>query len=105
MAKTEVYSWRLDADLKRRLEEAARAEKTSVGGLLERIARNWLGENNSSADHEALQRRLHAEILKVIGTVSLEQGPYTRERIRQVVRGRLMQKRRRQQRDAPPRSD
>ncbi len=105
MAKTEVYSWRLDADLKRRLEEAARAEKTSVGGLLERIARTWLGTARLDEDDEAEQRRLHAEIAKVIGTVPLGQGPYARERIRQAVRGRLMQKRRRQQRDAPRRSD
>jgi len=42
MDKTEVYSWRLDPELKERLGAAARDEKTSIGGLLDRIAREWL---------------------------------------------------------------
>lgn len=42
MKKTQVYSWRLDADLKRRLEEAAREEGISIAVLLERISCNWL---------------------------------------------------------------
>ena len=54
MNKTEVYSWRLDPDLKQRLEDAARAEKTSVGSLLDRIARDWLGKQQIDEDDEAL---------------------------------------------------
>jgi hypothetical protein len=104
MDKTEVYSWRLDPDLKQRLEEAARAEKTSVGSLLDRIARAWLGAGGAK-DNEAQQRRLHALAEKVIGTVPLRRGPYTRERVREAVRARLTDKRQRRLRDAPPRSD
>ena len=105
MSKSQVYSWRLDPGLKRLLEEAARAEKTSVGGLLERIARNWLGRKRPGEDDEARQRRLQAQATKVIGTISLGEGPYTRERIRERVGTRLMERRKRWQRDAPSRSD
>ena len=93
MSKTEVYSWRLDPDLKQRLEQAARVEKTSVGGLLDRIVRDWLGAHRPDDDDEALQRRLHAEAEAVIGTISLGEGPYTRQRIRERVRARLAEKR------------
>lgn len=95
MNKTEVYSWRLDPDLKQRLERAARAEKVSIGGLLDRIARDWLGRHRLEEDEEALQRRLHAEAMKWVGSVRLGEGPYTRERVRARVRARLMEKRRR----------
>lgn len=105
MHKSEVYSWRLDPALKRLLEEVARSEKTSVGGLLDRIARDWLGRKRPSEDEEARQRRLQAEAAKVIGTISLGEGPYTRERIRERVGIRLTEKRKRWQRDAPSRSD
>jgi len=95
MNKTEVYSWRLDPDLKQRLEAAARDEKTSIGGLLDRIARDWLLKNGSGEDEEDLQRRLHAEAMKWVGSVRLGEGPYTRERIRARVRARVMERRRR----------
>jgi hypothetical protein len=105
MSKTEVYSWRLDPDLKQRLETAARDEKTSIGGLLDRIARDWLGRHRPEDDDEAVQRRLHAAAEEWIGSSSLGEGPYTRQRIRERVRARLMEKRKRGQRDAPPRSN
>jgi len=105
MNKTEVYSWRLDPDLKQRLAHAARDEKTSIGTLLDRIARDWLGRHRPDDDDEALQRRLHAEAEEWIGSLSLGEGPYTRQRIRERVRARLMQKRKRWHRDAPARSD
>ena len=100
MSKTEVYSWRLDPDLKQRLEAAARAEKTSVGSLLDRIARAWLGKQRNVEDDKAVQRRLHAEAQKWIGSISLGEGPYTRARIRAKVRDRLAEKRKRSSRDA-----
>ncbi len=42
MKKSEVYSWRVGPDLKRALEDAARAERTSVAELLNRMAKAWL---------------------------------------------------------------
>ena len=105
MSKSEVYSWRLDPGLKSLLEEAARSEKTSVGGLLERIARDWLGGKRPSEDEDARQRRLQAQAAKVIGTISLGEGPFTRKRIRERIDTRLTAKRKRWQRDAPSRPD
>jgi hypothetical protein len=105
MGKTEVYSWRLDSDLKQRLEAEARAENTSVGGLLERMAHDWLGRPRPGEDEEARQRRLQAAAESVIGTIALSEGPYTRQRIRERVRARLADKRRRWQRDAPTSSN
>lgn len=104
MAKTEVYSWRVDPDLKQSLEEAARAQKTSVGGLLERIAREWLGTQRPNEDEEALQRRLHAEAEKWIGSIR-SGDPHGSERVKERVRARIVAKHKRLQRDAPPRSD
>ena len=76
MSKTDVYSWRVDPDLKQRLEAEARAEKTSVGALLDRIVREWFGRGaRHEEDDDALQRRLHAEFLKVVGTIDLGEIP------------------------------
>lgn len=105
MSKTEVYSWRLDPDLKRRLEAAARDEKTSIGGLLERMVRDWLGRHQTDDDEEARQHRLHAVAESVIGTIALGEGPYTRQRIRERIRTRVTGKRKRWQRDAPASSN
>jgi hypothetical protein len=104
MAKTEVYSWRVDPDLKQSLEEAARVEKTSVGSLLERIARDWLGTQRPNEDEEALQRQLRMEVMKVVGTIR-SGDRYGSEQVKERFRARLMEKHRRRQRDAPPRSD
>jgi hypothetical protein len=89
MSKVAVYRWRLDPGLRQCLEEAARAEETSVARLLDRIARVWL------AEQEAEQRRLHAEAAKWIGSISPGQGPCTRARIRERVRARLRENRKR----------
>jgi hypothetical protein len=105
MDKTEVYSWRLDPDLKQRLGAAARGDKTSIGSLLDRIVREWLDTHRPDEDDAALQRRLHAEAEEWIGSISLGEGPYTRERIRERVRARLAEKRKRWHRDAPSRTD
>jgi hypothetical protein len=64
MAGITVYRWHLHPDLKRRLEDAACAERTSVARLLDRIAREWLAKVE-----EAEQRRLRAEAAKWIGSI------------------------------------
>jgi predicted transcriptional regulator len=91
MSKTEVYSWRLDPDLKRRLEAVAHEEKTSIGALLDRIARDWLGRRASQEDEEALQRRLHAEAAKWIGSIRGD-DPTRSERVKEIVRERVRKK-------------
>ena len=100
MSKTEVYSWRLDSDLKERLEHAARTEKISIGGLLDRIAREWLGSEPRDENDEALQRRLHAEFMKVVGTIN-SGDPFGSEQVKERVRAKLIAKHKRLQRDAP----
>jgi len=102
MSKTDVYNWHLDPDLKQRLERAARAKKVSVGSLLDRIARDWLGRRPCEEDDEALQRRLRAEAAKWIGSIS-SRDPYRSEQIKERVRAKLMAKHKRLQRDAAPR--
>jgi hypothetical protein len=98
MARTVVYRWHLDPDLKRRLEAAARAEKTSVARLLDRIALEWLAKRE--ADDEAEQRRIRAEAAKWIGSIN-SGDPYGSEQVRERVRAKLMAKHERLQRDAP----
>jgi predicted transcriptional regulator len=101
MSKSEVYSWRLDSDLKRRLEEAARNENTSVGGLLDRIARDWLGRQASEEDEEALQWRLHADAARVIGTIQGD-DPGRSQRMKESFHQYVLEKHRRR---ASKRSD
>jgi hypothetical protein len=97
MNKTEVYSWRLDPDLKQRLEHAARAEKTSVGALLERIARAWLVAQRPEEDEEAMERRIRAEAAKWIGSIR-GSDPTRSLRAKEIVRGRIRAKHRASQR-------
>ncbi|MFZ1105804.1 MAG: hypothetical protein WAN86_23595 [Hyphomicrobiaceae bacterium] len=104
MSKTEVYSWRLDPGLKQRLEAEARAEKMSVGALLDRIVREWFGRGPRDEDDDALQRRLHEEAEKWIGSIN-SGDPYGSERVKERVRAKIIAKHRRLQRDAPSRSD
>ncbi len=90
MHKTEVYSWRVDADLKSALEQVARTEKTSLAQLLEHIVRNWLQESSSlNGDDE--QYRLHSAAQQCFGTLS-SGGPdlatQAKERVRRKIRER-----------------
>ena len=98
MTKSEVYSWRVSPDLKMRLESAARDEKTSVGTLLERIAREWLNDHRLNDEEE--QRRLRERVMRTVGAASIGLGPYTNERVRQVITENLERKRRANQRGA-----
>jgi predicted transcriptional regulator len=94
MAGTTIYRWHLDPDLKRRLEHAARAEKITVARLLDRTVREWLDKRE--AEDEAEQRRLHAEFLKVVGTISSgDAGGLTKQRRREHIRACLAAKRNR----------
>jgi predicted transcriptional regulator len=94
MSKTEVYSWRIDPDLKRRLEEAARAEATSIARLLARIAREWLD------NEEAEQSLMRAEAAKWIGSINSGDG-HGSARAKERVRAKLLAKHKRLQREAP----
>jgi hypothetical protein len=60
MSKTEVCSWRLDADLKRRLEAAAHEEKTSIGAL------KWIGSirGDDPTRSERVKESFHQYVLE-----------------------------------------
>ncbi|HEX6204106.1 MAG TPA: hypothetical protein VF100_13985 [Thermoanaerobaculia bacterium] len=91
MAKTEVYSWRVDRATKAALEEAARERRASVATVLDEIVEEWLSrrENGSDADE---QRRLHEAASRCVGAI--EGGDARRaERSRELVRERLRRRR------------
>ena len=70
MRKTEVYSWRIAFDLKRSLEEAAKAEKISLAQLLERIVLDWLARrSNPDGKEEEIQRQLHQSAAQAFGAI------------------------------------
>jgi len=103
-SKSEVYSWRLTPELKMQLEAAARDEKASIGIILDRVVREWLAKRPlSEGDDAEQQRQLRERAMKVVGTVSIGLGPYTNERVREVMGEQLEKKHRASQRRAPRR--
>ena len=90
MSKTEVYSWRLSPVLKSALEDAARAEDTTLSGLLEHIAEDWLGKHGPKVDEEE-QRRLHEAARACFGTIS-GGDPHRAERASELVREIIWEK-------------
>jgi hypothetical protein len=90
--KTEVYSWRVSADLKEALEGEARRENISLAALLDRMARKWVKDHEAERlEDEAEQRRLHAEAAKYMGAIS-GGGPYTAEFVRKKIQENLTRK-------------
>jgi hypothetical protein len=93
LRKSEVYSWRLDPDLKSQLEQRAREEGIGLAALLERISRDWLrAKAAASSDDAREQARIKAAAMRAIGTLRGD-DPERSERVRERVRARLEQKR------------
>ena len=67
MGKTEVYSWRVEPDLKADLEAEARRREISVARLLDRIVKSWLEQERVAEDDEAVQARLRAKAMRSAG--------------------------------------
>jgi hypothetical protein len=68
--KTEVYSWRLSAERKAELQDAARREGTSVSALLERVTDDWLAEHrNGHGDDAAEQAAIRKRVMATVGTI------------------------------------
>lgn len=65
--KTDVYSWRVDRELKRSLQDEARRRGESVSALLERVVRDWF--RRAAEDDEAEQERLRAAASACFGSV------------------------------------
>jgi hypothetical protein len=107
IGKGEVYRWRLGAELKRELEAAARDEDASVDAILERVVRDWLANRPRQLSEEEDaddQRRLRERLMKVVGSVPIGLGPYTNERVREIMGEQLEKKYRAGQQRAPRRS-
>ena len=90
--KTEVYSWRLDPDLKSDLEEQARTEGKTLSSLLEEFAWDGLrarhnGRPNDEAEQAAIRQRAASAIGAVRGT-----DPARSSRVSEVVREMIARK-------------
>ena len=91
MKKSEVYSWRLSPETKEALEDRARAEKTTMAKLLDRIVGGWL-EHQAADEGAAEQRRLHAAAAKTIGTIRGGDPHLAEEagaRVKEIIRKRF----------------
>ncbi len=87
--KTEVYSWRVDAEVKSDLKREARLRKVSMSALLDTVVRDWLKRNNEASD--AQQRRIRKAVEKYAGVLSDVNLPRS-DRVREAVRERLRQR-------------
>ena len=86
--RTEVYSWRLSAEVKTDLEEEARLRKVPVSSILDMAVRHWLEKNGADTADDEAQRRLHAAAAACFG--DLASGNSGRARMaRELVRKRL----------------
>jgi len=92
MAKTEVYSWRVDPQIKMALEAEARSQGTTLAEVLDRIAKQWLEmQKKQNGDDAAEQARLHAAAAKCFGTIS-GGDPHRSEKVSETVRRRLKER-------------
>ena len=86
--KTEVYSWRVSADLKTSLEREARRRDVSLSAVLDVAAREWLTRSGADTAGGEAQQRLHRAASKHLG--ALAGGvPGRSENARRAVRARL----------------
>jgi predicted transcriptional regulator len=83
--KTQVYSWRLSAEVKTDLEREARVRRMPVSAILEAAVRDWLKKAQDNGTEEETQRQLHAAAGRCLGV--LESGdPGRSERARETLR-------------------
>ena len=86
--KDQLYSWRLQSDLKAALEDAARARRTSLADLLDRITRRWLEDQMALSDDAEIQERLHAAASECFGRIR-GGDPYRAENASKTLKTRL----------------
>lgn len=91
MAKTDVYSWRLNREKKMTLESAARREGTILAEVLDRLTDDWLEAQSSRNGDDAEQARLHAAAEKYAGIFS-GSDPFASEKVSEVVRQYITEK-------------
>lgn len=96
--KSEVFTWRLSADLKASLEEAARSGHRSVASLLDEIVTDRLRDvGRGDQDDSERQRRLHRRAARLAGRIS-GSDPSRAERATALLRARLLSRRTRRRR-------
>jgi len=89
MTKTEVYSWRVSAALKSRLEDAARRQRVSVASLLEELVELQLTlKERDLVEDDGRQRELHAAAAAYAGIMS-GANPRRSTTVRATIRRRL----------------
>lgn len=86
--KSEVYSWRVSADLKLELEREARRRQRSLAAMLEMAAREWLERIRAGRRNDGEQIRLRSAASKCIGAIA-GGDPERAESARRLVRKRL----------------
>lgn len=94
MAKTEVYSWRLDPTTKSALESAAHARGETVARILDTIVGAWLERQARMLDdqEDSRQRKLHQAAEAAFGVIR-GGDPSRAENASDRVRARLEQRR------------
>jgi hypothetical protein len=87
--KTDVYSWRVSRARKAALEEAARAERTSVADVLDRATDEWMRSRQLRVGADEIeQARLRQAAMRFVG--ALDGSDPDRSRLARVrVRARL----------------
>ena len=92
MPKSEVYSWRVDADLKNELDQQARLQGTTLANVLNMLAQRWLDERKKqNAENEAEQKRLHEIAAKFAGCIS-GGDPHASRNVSEIVRKRVRER-------------
>lgn len=89
--RTEVYSWRVSADLKSSLEREARRRKISLSAALDLAAQEWLKTRQPGEDESERQRRLQEAATQCFGAFC-GGSPRRAETAREAVRERLRRK-------------
>jgi hypothetical protein len=87
--KTEVYRWRVSADLRTALEREARRRKISLSAALALAAQEWLNRPDGDPDDAARQQRLQRAATACFGKLA-GGSPRRAESARQAVRDRLL---------------
>jgi len=83
--KTEVYSWRVSAELKAALQEQARSEGKSFAQLLQEFASDGLrARRNGNVDDDEEQAAIRRRAAPAIGAVC-SNDPYGSERVSERV--------------------
>jgi hypothetical protein len=89
MAKTAVYSWRMEAERKAQLEEVSRRRRRPLAELLDEAVAQWLRRQSLAAEDDEERARIKAQ--RCFATISggdPERAAHARERVRERLRSK-----------------